>query len=69
MELIELANPAFCIKTSDGLFDNVMPTAIPIASSSLVVIKIFFRFKPSLIKCLKVESGTPTKFLILLFNK
>ena len=62
--LIEFANPAFCIKTNDGLLDNCIPHAIPIASSSLVAIITFFFLIPSSIKFFNVESGTPIKFSI-----
>ena len=62
--LIEFANPAFCIKTNDGLLDNCMPHAIPMASSSLVAIITFFFLIASSIKFFNVESGTPTKFSI-----
>ena len=44
--LIELANPAFCIKISGILLESEIPTPIPIASSSLVAIRIFFFFNP-----------------------
>ena len=33
--LSEFANPAFCKNINDGLFDNNIPVAIPIAASSL----------------------------------
>ncbi len=50
------------------IFDKDIPAAMPIASSSLVVIRIFFFFKPCEIKYFMVESGTPIKFLIPLRN-
>ena len=43
---IEFANPAFCINTNEELPDKTIPAAIPIASSSLVAIRIFFFFYP-----------------------
>ena len=62
--LKEFAKPAFCIKTNEGLLVSNIPAAIPIASSSLEVIKIFFFSRPLLIKIFNVESGTPIKFSI-----
>ena len=67
--LSEFANPAFCKNINDRLFDNNIPVAIPIASSSLVAIRIFFFFNHCSMKCFKVESGTPIKFSIPLLDK